>query len=229
MNRKAELESQQITYLELIPSTVTSSRRTIFCHRSKRFSTTYSCRCSRPQTIQNNILNSIVSCNTSSDSIQSTTNPKPSIHYSNVMWVHLNNGPTRIIRRTRTTSTTCTLTWRFWITSARSVAWIRLYCVPIAVRPDPFSIWCAVSWCRRIFRMDCCCAKCQYFSICTIWRKLASQCRHYRTIHCFWIITETRCPSIWHVDFAFHSVQTIRCNSISQKWVKSNAVNDGDD
>lgn len=197
--------------------TVTSSRRTTLYRRSKRFSTTYFCRCSRQQIIPNNIQNCTVSCNMSSVSIPSTTNLNRKIHYLSVMWIHRNNGPTRIIHRTRTTFTTCTPIWRCWITSAKSVAWIHSCCVHIVAKQVPCSIWYAVFWCLRIFRMDCCCVKCRCCSICTIWPKLVSQCHHFQIIRCSWTIIEIRCPSIWRVDYAFRSVQTIHCNSISQK------------
>lgn len=135
------------------------------------------------------------------------------------MWTHRSNGPMRIIHRTRTTFTTCTPTWRFWTTSAKSVAWTHSYCGHIAVKPVPFSIWYAGFWCLRIFRMGCCCVKCLCSSISIIWHKSALRCHHSRIIRYFWTIIETHCPSIWRADYASRSVQTIHCNFISQRCV----------
>lgn len=100
------------------------------------------------------------------------------------------------------------------------MVWTHSCCVRIVARLGQCSIWCVVTSWPRTSRTDCCCARCQCCSICTIWHRSVLPCRHYRIIRSFSTIIAIRCPSTWPVASLSHCPLTIRCNSTSPRWVQ---------
>lgn len=161
-----------ITYIRTISAgwfkcrvSMTSSRRTSFWNHSRRSSTTFSCRCSKPPIIRASIRSCTNFFNTSLVSIRSTMRASRRIRFSIPTCHFPKTGQLTKTRRTLIISSTCTRISLSSTTSVVSEAWTLLCWDRIAARLELFNILSVDTWWQRISLTDCYSERFPFFNI----------------------------------------------------------------
>lgn len=203
----------------------TSSRRTSCWSHSKRSSTTFSCRCSKPPTTQASIQSCTSFCNTSLDSTLLMMKASPRIRCSILTCHFPRTGRSMRIHRTLIISFICIRISQFSTTSDATEAWTHSFFVLTVVKLGQFNILCAVTCWLRTFLTDWCCAKFPFSSIFIISLRSESRWVHCRTTRFSWTIIETHCQSILPVAWSsrFRLMTLFNSTSRRNRWWRNTA------